>query len=173
MILPPDLLITKELVFDPLGFESTPAVMEAESVEYGACSFKLNGMAIRFRTAKITPTKTGQFVTLWKRNGTGTIEPYQSTDEIDLFLVSTRKEHHFGQFVFPKSALIRYGILSNNGKEGKRAIRIYPPWDETTSRQAMKTQEWQLEYFLKIPEKEAVDETLARRIYAGVYNLQE
>lgn len=167
MTLPSDLLILKELVFDHLGFESTLMVPEAESVEYCACSFKLNGMAVRFRTAKITPTKTGQFVTLWKRNGTGPIEPYQSSDEIDLFLVMTKKYGHFGHFVFPKSALIEHGILSNNGKEGKRAIRVYPPWDETTSRQAMKTQKWQLEYFLKIPPKGVVDEKLARRLYAG------
>lgn len=167
MILPPDLLILKSQVFDHLGFESTLMVMEAESGEYGACSFRLNGLAIRFRVAKITPAKTGQFVTLWKRNGTGPIEPYQASDEIDLFLVSTRKDHHFGQFVFPKPALIKYGVLSNKGKEGKRAIRVYPPWDKTTSRQAMKTQEWQLEYFLEIPQKGTIDEVFARRLYEG------
>ena len=165
MSLPSDLLILKELVFDRFGFESTPAVPEAESAEYGACSFKLNGLALRFRTAKITPTKTGQFVTLWKRKGTGPIEPYQSSDEIDLFLVTTRKGERFGHFVFPKSALIKHGILSNNGKEGKRAIRVYPPWDETTNQQAQKTQQWQLEFFMEISDGKGLDPDFANKLY--------
>lgn len=165
MTLPPDLLILKERVFDHLGFESSPVIVEPESAEYGACSFKLNGLAVRFRVAKITPTKTGQFVTLWKRNGAGPIEPYQAADEIDLFLVSTRTAHHFGQFVFPKLALIKHGIISNNGKEGKRAIRVYPPWDVTTNKQAMKTQKWQLEYFMEISPGQGLDPGFANRLY--------
>jgi hypothetical protein len=84
-----------------------------------------------------------------------------------LFLVSTRKGERFGHFVFPKSALCKHGILTSNGKEGKRAIRVYPPWDETTSIQAMKTQQWQLEYFLEIPLEETTDLMLARQLYAG------
>jgi hypothetical protein len=38
--------------------------MEAESAEYGAYTFELNDLSVRFRVAKITPTKIGQFVTL-------------------------------------------------------------------------------------------------------------
>lgn len=167
MPLPPDLLTAKELVFDPLGFETTVMEMEVESEAYGACCFQLNGLAVRFRVAKITPTKTGQFVTLWKRKGRGPIQPYESSDEIDLFLVSTKKGHQLGQFIFPKTALIKHGVISHNGREGKRAIRVYPPWENTTSRQAMKTQEWQLEYFLEILPKELVDEALVRRLYGG------
>lgn len=52
----------------PAGLQLTrPIVAEAESAEYGACRFALEGHSIVFRVAKITPTKTGQFVTLWKR----------------------------------------------------------------------------------------------------------
>ncbi|RQO75779.1 MepB domain containing protein [Pedobacter sp. KBW06] len=165
MALPADLLILKELVFDPLGFESGDVVPEAESMEYGACSLALNGLALRFRTAKITPTKTGQFVTLWKRKGSGPIEPYQSSDELDLFLVTTRKGERFGHFVFPKSALIKQGILSNNGKEGKRAIRVYPPWDVTRNKQAQKTQQWQLEFFIEISPGQELDPGFVNRLY--------
>jgi hypothetical protein len=42
------------------------------------------------------------------------------------------------------------GILSDNIKEGKRAIRVYPPWDKAENKQAIKTQAWQLLYFLEV-----------------------
>ena len=29
------------------------------------------------------------------------------------------------------------------------AIRVYPIWDKPTSKQAMETQKWQLEYFVE------------------------
>src|SRR5258708_5952015 len=93
-------------------------------------SFNLNGFFIRFRVAKITPTKIGQFVTLWKRIGNGPTQPYDTSDTVDFFIISTRKDDHFGQFVFPKSVLSEQGILSINGKGGKRGIRVYPPWDK-------------------------------------------
>lgn len=68
---------------------------------------------------------------------------------IDLFIISTRDENHFGQFIFPKSVLVKQGILTSGRKEGKRAMRVYPPWDTTTSPQAKKIQKWQLEYFFE------------------------
>jgi hypothetical protein len=63
-----------------------------------------------------------------------------------------RAENHFGQFVFPKAVLGEKGIVSCNGKEGKRAMRIYPPWDIADNSQAKKTQAWQLQYFIKFSE---------------------
>jgi hypothetical protein len=98
MTLPPDLPILKEFVFDHLGLESGPVVPEAESAEYGACSFQLNRLAVRFRTAKITPTKTGQFVTLWKRTEAGPIAPYEEADEIDFVLGEYPKRGAFRAF---------------------------------------------------------------------------
>jgi len=41
-------------------------------------------------------------------------------------------------------------IITRNGKEGKRGIRVYPPWDIATNKQAEKTQNWQSNYFLTI-----------------------
>lgn len=147
--IPNDLLAAKELVFDPLGFNCTNPVAEKESAEYGAFSFQLNKRSIKFRTAKITPTKVGQFVVLWKRIGKGPIQPFDASD-LDFAIISVRDKKRFGQFIFPKSALIKHGILTVQKKEGKRAIRVYPPWDKTTSLQAKKTQEWQLKFFLDV-----------------------
>jgi hypothetical protein len=152
--LPNDLLVAKELVYGECGYTSSLPNMEPESAEYGACSFELNNLSIKFRTAKITPTKTGQFVTFWKRKGKGPIQPYDSTDNLDLLIVSVREGKHLGQFIFPKDIMIKHGILSTKTKEGKRALRVYPPWDKTTSVQAQKTQKWQIEFFLEITEKE-------------------
>ncbi|PFH08428.1 hypothetical protein BCF11_0783 [Collimonas sp. PA-H2] len=160
-----DLLASRDLVYDTCQFTSTEPRMEAESAEYGAYAFELNGLAMRFRTAKITPTKTGQFVTLWKRVGKGPIQPYDMADAVDFFIVCTRTEEFFGQFVFPKSVLRAQDVVSENGAGGKRAMRVYPPWDLATNRQAQKTQAWQLAYFLELPHSGAIDYERARLLY--------
>lgn len=66
-----DLNITKELVYDKCGFDLKDLKWNSENIEYGACLFTLNGKTIQHRVSKITPTKTGQFVTIWKRNKGG------------------------------------------------------------------------------------------------------
>jgi hypothetical protein len=164
-----DLLATRELVFSPCRFEFSQPLIEAQNAEYGAYIFKLNTLTVRFRVAKITPTKVGQFVTLWERIGDGAIQPYDISDPVDLFVISTRKGNNFGQFVFPKAVLCDQNIISNKGKGGKRAIRVYPPWDKPTSRQAQKTQKWQIEYFLEIPVNITIDCVRAQMLY-GVPN---
>jgi hypothetical protein len=146
----PDLLAAQMLVYEPLGLICKNVTKEAEGGEYGAYEFEINNRRIKFRTGKITPTKIGQFVTLWKRIGTGPILPYDMADPIDLFVISVRSNNHFGQFVFPKTVLYEKGIISKDGKGGKRAMRLYPSWDITESKQAKKTQEWQLIYFFEI-----------------------
>jgi hypothetical protein len=154
--LPKDLIQIKKILLDIGNFEISHPIPELESSEYGACTFILNNLNIRYRTAKITPTKTGQFVTLWKRINQGPIQPFDSNDPIDLFIISARKDDHFGLFIFPKSVLITKEIVSDK-KEGKRAIRVYPSWDVTTSKQAQKTQKWQLDYFLEINQNQIMD----------------
>ncbi|WCM59207.1 MepB family protein [Paenibacillus polymyxa] len=61
--------------------------------------------------------------------------------------------------------LIKHKILSSKGEGGKRAIRIYPPWDTPTSLQAQKTQTWQLKYFLNIPVNEPIDISRTNVLY--------
>lgn len=40
-----------------------------------------------------------------------------------------KTKSELGLFIFPKEALIKHGIFSVKSKGGKRAIRVYPPWD--------------------------------------------
>ncbi|MCQ8774315.1 MepB family protein [Streptomyces telluris] len=163
--LPDDLLRAKALVYGPGGFTCSRPVLEAESAEYGACGFALDGFSVRFRVAKTTPTKVGQFVTVWKRSASGPIQPFDAEDPVDLFVISTREGERFGQFVFSRDVLRERGILSTNGSGGKRAFRVYPPWVTTTNRQARSTQTWQVEHFLQLPEGEPVDLPRAHALY--------
>ncbi|MFK7900870.1 MAG: MepB family protein, partial [Cyclobacteriaceae bacterium] len=66
---------------------------------------------------------------------------------------NTKAENRLGQFVFPKTELINRGIISTKIKDGKRGFRIYPKWDKPQSKQAEKTQKWQLIYFYEIEEE--------------------
>jgi len=67
--------------------------------------------------------------------------------------------------VFPKSVLIEKGILSTSKKDGKRGFRVYPIWDKTISQQAVKTQNWQLNYFFEVIED--LDFNLVKKLYSN------
>lgn len=143
----------KTKVYDKCGLLISDFRLEPESKEYDACQFELNGLKIIGRNAKITAKKAGQFVTFWKRNRNGPIEPFYESDPIDFYIVNARIQNKLGQFVFPKSVLIKKGIISTQDKEGKRAFRVYPSWDIARSKQAERTQKWQLEYFYDISDE--------------------
>lgn len=59
----------------------------------------MNIFRIKFRVAKITPTKVGLFVTFWKRIGAGPILPYDLSDPFDFLIISVRNEKHLGKFI--------------------------------------------------------------------------
>ncbi len=152
-----DLLWVEKLIYQPMGLVIQNLKIEDESADYGAADFEINQRRIKFRVGKITPTKTGQFVTFWKRIGKGPILPYDLDDPFDLLVVNASSTNHFGQFIFPKHVLGEKGLLSTGEKEGKRAMRIYPPWDKADNTQAKKTQAWQTQYFFEIQEKIDID----------------
>ncbi|WP_215223464.1 MepB family protein [Echinicola shivajiensis] len=131
-------------------FELSEVEYEIESKDYNACKFTLNNKRIISRKAKKTPKKKGQFVTFWKRSENGPIAPFDETDQFDFFIVNVQTENNYGQFVFPKSTLIKNGIITSKNRPGKRAFRVYPKWDSVKSGQAEKTQKWQLDYFYPI-----------------------
>ncbi len=160
-----DLMDAAKFAYEPSGLILDKIVREKESGEYGAFEFEMNHLRIKFRVAKITPTKMGQFVTIWKRSESGLIIPHDMTDPFDLFVISVRTPLCFGQFVFPNAVLVEKGILSKEGKGGKRAMRIYPPWDKTVNRQAEKTQQWQLPYFFDFDFHKPIDVSQVRRLF--------
>ncbi|UWX61614.1 MepB family protein [Chryseobacterium oranimense] len=143
-----------ELIFQPLGLKISNIEEDVESKDYSGCSFTLNQLKIKFRTAKITPTKTGQFVTIWKRNEEGETAPFDSNDTFDFYLISASTNNNRGIFIFSKDILVEKGILSHGKRIGKRGIRVYPSWDLTESKQAIATQKWQTNYFLDLSQVE-------------------
>jgi hypothetical protein len=127
-------------------------VADTENAHYGACSFRAGHLSIKYRIAKTTPKKAGQFVTAWWRAPDGSAQPFSSDSEFDRLVVGVRDDQHMGQFVFPRAALAKQGVLSTPGRDGKRGFRVYPPWVRTENDQARRTQDWQNEYFLDLDE---------------------
>jgi hypothetical protein len=128
---------------------TTVAKREAESSEYGACRFGLDGQNVVFHIAKTTPTKIGQFVTIWKRPmPDGEIMPLDASDHIAFVVVDVSDKTRCGQFVFDQKVLVEKGVMSCGARGGKRAMRVYPPWTRPESKEASRTQQWQLRYFL-------------------------
>lgn len=166
--LPEELRKVKELVYDKCGFDYRNFQLSSESKEYAACSFELNRKTIQQRTAKITPTKTGQFVSIWKRDKEGITVPFDTSDQLDFMIITVRSADNFGQFIFPKSALVNNAVMSSNGKGGKRGMRVYPPWDVVNNKQAEKSQCWQMKYFLTIKPDQPVDVDRAKKLLAEI-----
>lgn len=125
---------------------------DALNQNYNAATFKLRGSICVFRVAKLTPNKLGNFVALWKRPVESNIHlgvtvPYAVSD-FDFCLIAVEKENFSGVFIFPNSILKIKGIVSSSNDLGKRGFRLYPKWDTLTSKQAIKSQNWQLDYFI-------------------------
>ncbi|MGE7024026.1 MepB family protein [Solibacillus cecembensis] len=125
---------------------------EKQNSEYGAGVFKLNCKSVRFRVAKITPTKIGQFVAFWEKDAANKNQAFSEESAPDLLVINTftHDQQSFGQFVFPKEVLVKHNILKTATTKGKMAIRVYPSWDTPTSKQAIATQKWQLPYFVVV-----------------------
>lgn len=165
---PQELAKLQQILFKPYGVILSDVKSEPESKEYSAHKISLNGKKGLFRVAKTTPTKIGQFVTLWKRNKDGPIEPFNSEDGIDFVIICTPYKNHSGHFIFTNDILIEKSIFSHKGKEGKRGFRVYPTWDKCDSKQAQKTQEWQRAYFLEISPEGKFDQVLANKLYSYI-----
>jgi len=161
-----DIKFFKDFVYDKCDFLLENLELNSESVEYFACCFYLNWKKIEYRKSKITPKKLWQFVAIWKRNNLWIIEPFEFNDHLDYLVITSKSGDNFWQFIFPKWVLVDKWIITKNWKNWKRWIRVYPPWDITTNKQAQKTQAWQEKYFLSIKNDNSFDIGLAKKLFA-------
>lgn len=122
---------------------------DIEAKEYFGCNIEIKQLAVKYRKAKITPKKVGCFVALWKRDLDGKTIPYEASDLFDFYFIEVEDGVKKGVFLFPKLILIQNEILSFN-KEGKRGFRLYPSWCESLNKQAIRTQNWQLPFFVNL-----------------------
>lgn len=152
-------------VFGKLGLNLTDIESDKECEAYSGVNFRLNDRRVKFRKAKITPKKTGLFVTLWKRNLTGETEPFSTSEPIDFYIIAAEKDQNPGFFLFPKAVLAEKRILTENGKEGKRGFRIYTVWDFLESKQAEKTRKWQNDFFVDLTSNEKVGIETFKKIF--------
>ena len=138
-----------KMFYEPNHLSLKAVREEAQNSDYGAGTFQLNSKSIRFRVAKITPTKIGQFVAFWEKDEENKNQAFSYEKATDLLVINTfTSKNSFGQFVFPKEVLVEQNILKTATAKGKMAIRVYPSWETPTSKQAIETQKWQLEYFV-------------------------
>lgn len=144
--IPDELVAARELLWTA-GQVCTVPIAEPESAHYGAFAFSVDGVPVRFRIARTTPTKPGQFATVWQRSIDGPIRPFDVEDRVQWFVISVGDSENHGFFVFPLEALAQRDIVSRNGIGGKRGFRVYPPWVLTTNKQAQRSQSWQVEFY--------------------------
>lgn len=138
----------QKLLFGTTLSQISNLIEDEEAKEYFGYNFQTEKLNFKYRKAKITPKKVGQFVTLWKRNSQKETEPFNESDNFDFYIIVTEENENYGFFLFPKNELIKRQILTTNSKEGKRGFRVYPNWTKTENKQAEKTQNWQTRYFL-------------------------
>jgi hypothetical protein len=165
-VVPVQLVESVREVFEDSGLVVTrPAAREVESAEYGACRLAVDDRRIAFRVAKTTPTKVGQFVTIWTRvDPDSEIAPFDTTDSISSVVIAVFDKDHRGLFIFNSQELVRRGIMSAEGKGGKRAIRDYAPWVQVGSKQAVQTKRWQVERFVQIQPRIPFTPNLLRQL---------
>ncbi|MBC9943841.1 MepB family protein [Leucobacter sp. cx-328] len=132
---------------------------EEQNTDYESGRVEIDGQWWRIRTARITPTKPGAFVAVWRRNAAGETEPFTDTDACVGLLVfvtdtnaGTDADRH-GVFAFTREHLAQLRITEQTGtastprRQGKRGFRVYPGWCTGLNPQASRMQRAQLPAF--------------------------
>lgn len=146
----------QDSIFHTLELPIADLTEDEECKEYDGYNFQIGTFKIKFRKAKVTPKKIGQFVTLWKRNAEKQTEPFHINDDLDFYMIATRNNERFGFFFFPKHVLGRHQILTDSRKIGKRGFRVYPDWDIPINKQAQAAKAWQTAYFIDLTDDSSI-----------------
>ena len=86
------LSLLDEVILKPNHFAISNIEKDAECEEYLGFNFNINHLSVKFRKAKITPKKVGQFVTLWKRNTAKQTEPFDENDVFDYYIIAAEDD---------------------------------------------------------------------------------
>lgn len=155
-------------IYMSAGLEVTNVIAEKnpKSFPYDAARLTINGIKAVYRAGKTTPSRPGQFVTLWKRPA-GTNVPLEPKD-VDVVIVNVDSNTDKGQFIFHQEILMKHGYLNAGRKKGKMAFRVFPPGAKPKPA-ALKTQQWQCKYFLPITSKGLFNKKLLRKLLHLAY----
>lgn len=121
---------------------------EPQNEAYEGCLFSIDACTFRSRLAKKTPKKKGYFVVFWEKDVKNKNQAYAVEKSPDIMVITIIDGDKCGQFLFPKEVLRKQGILRNGESKGKMGVRVYPIWETDLNPSALKTQKWQIPYFI-------------------------
>ncbi|MGX7047578.1 hypothetical protein RU86_GL002217 [Lactococcus piscium] len=136
---------------------------ETQNSEYEGLILTINGQSYRSRLAKLTPKKVGYFVAFWEKDTNHQNQAFDMANTPDKLIISIIDGDLKGQFIFPKSILIKQGILRSEHAKGKMAMRVYPTWLDHLNATASQTQKWQGAYFVDLSSE--VDHNRVAQLY--------
>lgn len=129
--------------------------VEKQNSDYESGVARIGNEQWRIRTARITSTKPGAFVAVWKRGECGSTRPFTADESFSGLLVFVEEQERFGVFQFTKAHLISLGYVSSALHPGKRGFRVYPAWCADLNSQASRTQRVQGAAFSELPPGDA------------------
>ena len=122
------------------GIEPLQILPEEQGSDYESGHVLLDSGKWRIRSARVTPTKPGAFVAIWRRSPSGSTEPFDSSDECEGLMVFVSEAERFGVFTFTREHLVDLGVFQSARAPGKRGFRVYPSWCTHLNTQAVRTQ---------------------------------
>ena len=141
----------------PAPADAQPVIQgEEQNSDYESGIVRIGTEQWRIRTARITPTKPGAFVAVWKRSERGTTRPFTADESISGLLVFVAEQERFGVFQFTTVHLLSLGYVSSDLHPGKRGFRVYPAWCTDLNSQASRTQRAQEPAFFELSPRNAL-----------------
>ena len=136
----------------PAPADAQPVIqIEEQNSDYESGVVLIGKEQWRIRTARITPTKPGAFVAVWKRGEGGSTRPFRADESMSGLLVFVAEQERFGVFKFTPAHLISLGYVSSDLHPGKRGFRVYPAWCSNLNPQALRAQRAQGAAFTELP----------------------